>query len=80
MDNQAWKSHKQRLFSRSAKRNVQISDMGIQINGSSAVVTFKQQYLTAKHRDVGLKTLQLRRYNDRWTILKENWQPISGQG
>jgi murein L,D-transpeptidase YafK len=80
MDYNGWKSHKQNLFRRSAKRNVQISDMQIQANGSSAVVTFKQRYLTAKHRDVGLKTLQLRRQQDRWTILKENWQPIPAQG
>jgi ketosteroid isomerase-like protein len=80
MDNQAWKSHKQQLFSRSAKRNVQISDMQIQENGSGAVVTFKQRYLTAKHWDVGLKTLQLRRQQDRWTISKENWHPMPEQG
>jgi hypothetical protein len=80
MDNQAWKSNKQRLFSRSAKLNVQISDIQIQANGSSAVITFKQRYLTAKHQDVGLKTLQLRRHKDRWIILKENWQALSGQG
>jgi len=71
---------KEKLFRRSARRNVQISEMQIEENGSSAVVTFKQRYLTAKHRDVGLKTLQLRRQQDRWTILKENWQPIPGQG
>jgi hypothetical protein len=80
MDNQAWKSHKQGLFSRSTKRNVQISDMQIQANGSGAVVTFKQRYLTTKHRDVGIKTLHLRRHVDRWTILEENWKPLSGQG
>jgi hypothetical protein len=80
MDTQAWKSHKQRLFSRSAKRNVQISDIQIQENGSSALITFEQRYRTAKHQDVGLKTLQLRRHKDRWTILKENWHPIPAQG
>jgi capsular exopolysaccharide synthesis family protein len=80
MDNQAWKSHKQRLFSRSAKRNVQISDMEIQTKGSSAVVTFTQEYQTSNHRDLGTKTLHIHRDDDRWTILKETWQPISGQG
>jgi hypothetical protein len=80
MDIQAWKSHKQRLFSLSAKRNVQLSDMQIQANGSSAVVTFTQSYQAAKHLDVGLKTLKLRRHQDRWTILKENWYPIPAQG
>jgi hypothetical protein len=80
MDIQAWKSYKQRLFSRSAKRNVQLSDMQIQTNGSSAVVTFTQSYQAAKHLDVGLKTLTLRCHKDRWTILKETWQPLSGRG
>jgi murein L,D-transpeptidase YafK len=80
MANHAWKSHKQGLFSRSAKRNVQISDMQVQANGSSAVVTFTQSYQAAKHRDVGIKTLHLRRHEDRWTILEETWQPYAGQG
>jgi len=80
MDIQAWKSHKQRLFSLSAKRNVQLSDMQIQANGSSAVVTFTQSYQVAKHLDVGLKTLKLRRHQDRWTITRENWYPIPAQG
>jgi len=59
---------------------VQISDMQIQANGSSAVVTFTQSYRTANHRDLGLKTLHIHHDDDRWTILKENWQPLSGQG
>ena len=80
MDFQEWKNYKQVLFSRSEKRNIQISDMQIQNSGSSAVVTFKQRYQTAKHQDLGLKTLELRRYQDNWTIFKENWQPVPAQG
>jgi murein L,D-transpeptidase YafK len=80
MDFQDWKKHKRDLFARSAKRNVQISDMRIEPHGSSAVVTFKQRYQTVKHQDLGLKTLHMRRYRDNWTIFKEKWQPISGQG
>jgi capsular exopolysaccharide synthesis family protein len=79
-DNQTWMSHKRRLFSRSAKRNIQISDIQIQANGSSAVVTFKQSYQTESHRDLGIKALHLRHDDDLWTILKETWQPLSGQG
>jgi succinoglycan biosynthesis transport protein ExoP len=80
MDYQGWKNHKQDLFGRSAKRTVQISDVQVQDNGSRAVVTFKQKYQTAKHQDLGLKTLYLRRLQDSWTIFKEDWQPLSGQG
>jgi ketosteroid isomerase-like protein len=80
MDYQVWKRYKQDLFGRSAKRIVQISDVQVQAKGSSAVVTFKQRYQTAKHRDVGLKTLHLRHHQDSWTILKENWRPLPYQG
>jgi capsular exopolysaccharide synthesis family protein len=77
---QEWKNHKQDLFSSGARRKVQINDIKIQANGASAMVTFKQRYQAAKHRDVGIKTLHLRRHKDRWTILEENWKPLSGQG
>jgi murein L,D-transpeptidase YafK len=73
-----WKNYKQDLFSSSAKRNVQIDDIQIQTTSAGAVVTFKQSYQTAKHRDVGLKTLHMRRQQQRWVILQENWQPLSG--
>ena len=72
--------YKRDLFSSTATRKVQINDIKIQTNGSSAVVTFTQSYRTANHRDLGLKTLHIHNDDDRWTILKENWQPISGQG
>ena len=80
MDYQGWKKYKQDVFGQSAKRTVQISDLQIQDNGSTALVTFKQIYQTAKHQDIGLKTLHLRRHQDNWTIFRENWQPLSGQG
>ncbi len=76
----AWKRYKQEIFGRSAKRNVQISDMQVQANGSNAVVTFTQSYQTANHRDLGTETLHLRYDDNRWTIVKENWQLLSGQG
>ena len=77
---QEWKMYKRDLFSSSARRKVQINDIKIQANGSSAVVTFTQNYQTAKHRDLGIKTLYLRRHDDRWTILIETWHPIPTQG
>jgi succinoglycan biosynthesis transport protein ExoP len=80
MDHNKWESYKRNLFKRSAKRNIQISDVKIEDNGSSAVVTFKQKYRTARHQDFGLKTLHLRQHEAHWTIFKEKWQPFSGQG
>jgi hypothetical protein len=80
MNIQEWKNYKQDLFSNAARRKVQIDDIKIQANGASAVVTFNQRYQAGKHQDLGLKTLHLRRHEDRWNILEENWQPLSGQG
>jgi ketosteroid isomerase-like protein len=80
MTTQEWKIYKQDLFSTAARRKVQIDDIKIQANGASALVTFKQRYQAGKHQDLGLKTLHLRRHQDRWNILEENWQPLSGQG
>jgi murein L,D-transpeptidase YafK len=78
MTTQEWKNYKQDLFSSSTERKVQINDIKIQATGSSAVVTFEQRYETANHRDLGLKTLHLHRDDNRWTIFKENWQPLAG--
>jgi capsular exopolysaccharide synthesis family protein len=80
MDFHHWKKHKQDVFAQSARRNIEISDTHIESNGSNAVVTFKQRYETAKHRDVGLKTLHLLHHQNYWTIVKETWQPLSSQG
>ena len=80
MDRKEWEGYKRDLFKRFPKRHVQITDVQIQDNGSGAVVTFKQRYQAAKHQDIGLKTLHLRHYQDSWTIFKENWRPLSGQG
>jgi ketosteroid isomerase-like protein len=80
MNLQEWKNYKKDLFNRSAKRQIQIDDFQVIGNGSSAVVTFKQSYQTATHRDVGIKTLHLRRQEDRWNILEESWKPFPAQG
>ena len=79
-DYQGWKRYKQVLFEKSEERKVPISDVQIENNGSSAVVTFTQRYQTAKHQDIGLKTLHLRRFQHKWAIFKETWQPLSGRG
>ena len=77
---QEWKMFEREFFSNLARRKVQINDMKIEANGDSAVVTFKQSYQTASHQSSGIKTLHLRHDDDRWTILNETWQPLSGQG
>jgi ketosteroid isomerase-like protein len=80
MDRSGWGKYLQNRFKSAAKRDIQLSDLHIQMNGSTAVVTFKQHYQTETYQDYGVKTLHLRRDRNHWTILEENWQPLSGQG
>jgi murein L,D-transpeptidase YafK len=79
MNIQGWKSYKKKLFRRSAERAVQLSDIQIQMNGTTALATFKQRYQAARHQDYGLKTLHLAQHKGRWTILKETWEPLPDQ-
>ncbi|HEY0826260.1 MAG TPA: hypothetical protein VGD76_20905 [Ramlibacter sp.] len=45
-----------------------------------AEVHFLQHYTSGQHRDVGEKTLQLRRLNGAWRITGESWKPRAKQG
>jgi hypothetical protein len=80
MDLEGWKRYKQKLFKREAGRNVEISNISVDLRGSSAVVSFEQTYRTARHRDYGLKTLDLRRHNGRWAIYRESWKRLPRGG
>jgi capsular exopolysaccharide synthesis family protein len=80
MDRSGWGKYMQNRFEGSAKRDIQLSDLHIKVNGSAAVVTFKQHYQTKTYQKYGLKTLHLRRDQDHWTIFKETVQPLAAQG
>jgi len=76
MNYTAWKRYKQEVFSRSGNKEIQLSDIQIDLKRSRAVVTFKQRYQSATHEDFGLKTLQLVQQKGHWAILGETWQAL----
>jgi hypothetical protein len=71
----AWKSHKTSLF-RTYKNIVVIaSNIDINVTGFNAVITFKQNYRSDWHQDVGYKTLKLKLTDaGQWLIVNESWQ------
>ena len=71
MNLSSWKIYMQKRFKGSAKRNIQLSDLHIQVNDSAAVVSFKQRYLRVNYRTYVLKTLLLTHHQGGWTILRE---------
>ncbi len=76
MNIQAWKDYKQDLFNRTPERDVKISDIKVELNGSRAVVTFKQRYQTKNYKGLGLKTFQLTNYEGNWAILEESYESL----
>lgn len=76
MNYRAWQRYKEEVFSRSGQKEIQLTDLQIELRRSRAVVTFKQRYQSATHEDLGLKTLQLLQRKGQWTILGETWQAL----
>jgi murein L,D-transpeptidase YafK len=76
MDIQAWKNYKQDIFNRTVEREVQLSDIKVERDGSIATVTFKQSYETENYKGHGLKTLQLANYQGNWSILEESYESL----
>jgi len=76
MNYSAWKRYKHEVFSHSGNKEIQLSDLQIDLKRSRAVVTFKQRYQSATHEDFGLKTLQLVQQKGHWAILGETWQAL----
>jgi capsular exopolysaccharide synthesis family protein len=75
-----WKAYVQDRFKRFDRRDIQLSDLRVQVDSPSALVTFKQQYHTETYRKYGLKTLRLQRDQGHWSILEETVQPLAAQG
>lgn len=80
MEFRGWKRYKEKLFHRSQKRAIQLTDIKLEVNDNRAVVVCKQEYSSDIHQDFGLKTLHLLWHGGQWTILRETWQPLSEAG
>jgi ketosteroid isomerase-like protein len=77
LDYKAWMQKKIKLFKTSGDIKVEISDLGVFIEGEFATARFVQRYHDSKLSDIGEKTLTLVNSNGKWKIVSEEWKPLA---
>jgi len=75
MNHDQWRDYKSRLAQRYKAIDVEISEIEIQIKGSKALVSFRQNYYSDQFQDVGQKSVWLRYESGGWKIRREDWKP-----
>jgi ketosteroid isomerase-like protein len=76
LDYRGWIKKKKKRFNTVAKLRVDILDLGVFIEGESAVATFIQRYQDSKISDIGEKTLTMIHADGKWKIVSEAWKPL----
>ncbi|VAX23215.1 hypothetical protein MNBD_NITROSPINAE02-1954 [hydrothermal vent metagenome] len=71
-----WIKSKQKKFKKSGVIEVIIREINISISGRDAVISFTQHYKSANYKDVGTKTLTMKKTGDGWKIESESWRAI----
>jgi murein L,D-transpeptidase YafK len=74
---QAYKNYKRSVFSRTDTPNIVFEDLSILHNGEYVVATMVQNYSSPLIKDVGRKTLYLKKdKNYQWKIVSEEWSKL----
>ena len=76
LDYQGWMQKKKKRFKMINDLRVDIFDLGVFIEGESAVATFIQRYKDSKISDVGEKTLTMIYTGGKWKIVTEEWKAL----
>ena len=76
LDYRGWMLEKKRRFKIVNVLRVDIFDLGVFIEGDSAVARFIQRYQDSKISDVGEKTLTMILTAGKWKIVTEAWKPL----
>ncbi len=71
-----WIKSKQKKFNKSGIIEVIIKEIDISVSGRTAVASFTQHFKSAKYKDVGIKTLTMRKTDDGWKIESESWRAM----
>ena len=77
LDYKGWMKKKTKLFKTSGDIQVEITDLGVFIEGEYATARFVQRYQGPKFSDVGEKTLNMVNSNGKWKIVSEVWKPLA---
>ena len=67
----AWRNSRKSKIERSKKIKITLSAIKIEYKQDSVIVVFKQRYESGAYQDVGRKTLEMIKVQDRWLINKE---------
>jgi hypothetical protein len=76
LDYRGWIQKKNRRFKIVHDLRVDVFDLGVFIEGESAVARFIQRYQDPKISNVGEKTLTMIYTGGKWQIVSEVWKPI----
>ena len=76
LDYRQWIQKKRKHFKMVHDLRVDIFDLGVFIEGDTAVATFIQRYQDTKISDVGEKTLTMVYTDGKWEIVMEAWKPL----
>ena len=76
LDRRAWARHKRDLARLEGDRRITVRDMTILREKDRAWITFRQEYSSSTHQDVGLKQLFVRGSGDTWRIVGERWRSL----
>lgn len=79
MNREAWRAYKERLNEQYKTISIKISKPSILGDRDRAIVRFIQEYISDQHSDFGEKTLYLKRGDDGFRIIGEDWAPESSQ-
>ncbi|UQZ89980.1 hypothetical protein C4J81_12510 [Deltaproteobacteria bacterium Smac51] len=71
-----FKSYKTPLIENAAVLEVGVSDFEVSFNAGTAMVSFRQDYRSDNWRDVGRKTLTLKKTREGWKIVAETWKAL----
>jgi len=77
LDYKDWMQKKTKLFKTSGDIQVEITDLGVFIEGEYATARFIQRYRGSKFSDVGEKTLTMVNSDGKWKIVSEAWKPLA---
>ncbi len=76
MGKSEWLKYKRRLNRQYKYIKVSQKNLKVSKNGDTATAIFKQIYKTNTFKAVGIKTLILKRENEKWKIFRETWKKM----
>ena len=77
LDYEGWMQKMTKLFKTSGDIQMEITDLGVFIEGDHATARFVQRYHGSKFSDIGEKTLTMVNSNGKWKIVSEEWKPLA---